>query len=158
MEQINESKLITKDSFHAVGLKWAGTFAEAGAGGIRVIHTEMQNRLKEIENVLHPETLLGFSYHNIEGGFTHYAVVEVEKIENIPEGMLSNTLPTLTYAKCEHKKGQNIDTSYHKISAWIESHGYKVLLGDITHFEEYPMSQDPYSKDPEFVIMIPIEI
>lgn len=157
MEQVNESKLVTKESFHAVGLQWEGTFAEARAGGIRVIHTEMQRRLQEIKNVLHPHTLLGLSYHNTGDGFIHYAVVEVDNIEDIPEGMISITLPTLTYAKCEHTKGQNIDTSYNNIYAWIENQGYKLLKEDITHFEKYPMDQDPYSKDPEFVIMIPIE-
>jgi predicted transcriptional regulator YdeE len=156
--QKNETMIITKESFHAVGLKWAGTFAEAGAGGIRVIHIEMQNRLKEIKHVLQSDTLLGLSYHNIEGGFTHFAVVEVGKVEDIPNGMISLTHPTLTYAKCEHRKGQEIDASYNNISSWIESQGYKVHMGDVTHFEKYPMHQDPYTKDPEFVIMIPVEI
>jgi predicted transcriptional regulator YdeE len=157
MEQKNESELITKESFHAVGLKWEGTFAEAGAGGIRIVHSEMQDRVKEINQTLHPEILLGLSYHNIEGGFTHYAVVEVEKVGGIPEGMITITLPTLTYAKCEHKRGQSIDASYNNIYSWIENKGYKLYKGDVTHFEEYPMHQDPYSKDPEFAILIPIE-
>ncbi len=52
MEQKNESVLVIKESFKAVGLKWEGTFAEAGAGGIRVVHTEIQNRVKEIKHVL----------------------------------------------------------------------------------------------------------
>ncbi|MFD0715694.1 GyrI-like domain-containing protein [Paenibacillus sp. GCM10027626] len=157
MEQKNEAVLVTKEAFKAVGFKWAGTFAEAGAGGIRAVQANMQNRLKEIKHVLHPETLLGLSNHNIEDGFTHYAVVEVSNIEDIPDGMTTISLPTLTYAKCDHQKGQNIETSYHNISAWIEEQGYKLHKGDVTHFEEYPMHQDPYSNDPEFVIMIPIE-
>lgn len=71
--------------------------------------------------------------------------------------MSSITLPTLTYAMCEHKKGQEIDVSYHNIYAWIESQGHKIHEGDVTHFEVYPMDQDPYDADPAFVIMIPIE-
>jgi predicted transcriptional regulator YdeE len=117
----------------------------------------MQQRLKEIKHILHPETLLGLSYHITKGGFTHYAVVEVAKVEDIPDGMTVISLPTLTYAKCEHRKGQNIDASYRNISAWIEAQGYKLHRGDATHFEQYPMQQAPYSTDPEFVIMIPIE-
>lgn len=156
LEPKNEYVLVTKASFHAVGLKWAGTFAEAGAGGIRIVQTDLQNRLKEINHILHPETLLGLSYHVTEGGFTHYAVVEVEKVEDIPEGMITIHIPTLTYAKCEHKKGQNIDATYTNIFNWIENTGYKLNKSDVTHFEEYPMHQDPYSKDPEFTVMIPI--
>ncbi|GKS13442.1 hypothetical protein YDYSY3_44420 [Paenibacillus chitinolyticus] len=158
MEQRNEAGLITKESFRAVGLKWAGTFAEANAGEIRVVHDEMRNRLKEIKHILNPEILLGLSYQINEGGFTHYAVVEVAKVEDIPEGMTTVTLPTLTYAKCEHQKGQKIDSSYNNMYAWIESQGYKLHKGDVTHFEEYPMHQDPYSKEPEFIIMIPVKI
>lgn len=157
MEQRNEAELTTKESFQAVGLKWEGTFAEAGAGGIKVVHTELQNRLKEIKHVRNPEKLLGLSYHVNEGGFTHYAVVEVDRVENIPDGMTALDVPTLTYAKCEHKKGQKIDKSYDNIYAWIESQGYKLHQGGLTHFEDYPMEQDPYTKEHEFVIMIPIE-
>ncbi|MBB3072823.1 putative transcriptional regulator YdeE [Paenibacillus baekrokdamisoli] len=157
MEQRNELTIVTIESFHAVGLKWEGTFAEAGAGGIRVIQTELKNRLQEIQNVVHPDTLLGLSYHVQEGRFTHYAVVEVKRIEHMPEGMTSIVVPTLTYAKCEHKRGQNVDASYQNIYAWIENQGYQLHKGDVTHFEEYPMNHDPYIKDPEFTIMMPIE-
>lgn len=156
MEQKNEAMFMTKESFQAIGLKWEGTFAEAGAGGIRAVQKELHNRLKEIKHIVDPEKLLGLSYHVTEGGFTHYAVVEVERAEDIPDGMTMVTVPTLTYAKCEHKKGQNIETSYTNMYAWIENQGYMLHKGDLTHFEEYPMQQDPYNKDPEFVIMIPV--
>ncbi|MFD0961852.1 GyrI-like domain-containing protein [Paenibacillus chungangensis] len=155
--QKNEAMLVTKQGFQAVGLVWSGTLADAEAGGIRAVIATMQERLPEIEHVLHPDKLLGLSYMNVEGGFTHYAVVEVEQVERIPAGMRIVTLPTLTYAKCEHKKGQHIDTSYSNIFAWIEEQGYKLHKGDVDHFEQYPMQQDPYDADPEFLIMIPVE-
>ncbi|BBI36489.1 GyrI-like domain-containing protein [Cohnella abietis] len=155
--QRNESVLIEKESFNAIGLKWVGTFAEAGAGGIRVVQAEMLNRLKEISHIIHPKTLLGLSYHITEGGFTHFAAVEVEQVENIPEGMTAITVPKLIYASCEHKGDQNIDASYKDIYNWIEGRGFELSKGDLTHLEEYPLHQDPYTKDPEFVIMIPIE-
>lgn len=153
----NETVLVTKETFQAVGLPWTGTFAEAQAGGIRVVLTEMQNRLSEIQHVLEPNLLLGLSYHNVPGGFTHYAVVQVGEVEDIPEGMVSLTVPTHTYARCEHRKEQDITASYNHIYAWIEQQGYKRLEGDFTHLEEYPMQQDPYTPNPEFIIMIPIE-
>lgn len=157
MEQKNESVLVTKQSFLAVGLKWEGTFAEAGAGGIRIVQTELQNRLDEIKHVIDSATLLGLSYHTTESGFTHYAVVMVDRFEDLPDGMVAITVPTLSYAKCEHKKEQNIETSYNNIYAWIEQEGYKLHNGDLTHFEKYPMKQDPFSSQPEFIIMIPID-
>ncbi|NIK71355.1 putative transcriptional regulator YdeE [Paenibacillus sp. BK720] len=78
-------------------------------------------------------------------------------MEQIPEGMTSVTVPALTYAKTEHKKGDNIDSSYTNIFAWIGKQGYPLHRGDVTHFELYPMAQDPYAKDPEFTIMIPVD-
>ncbi|WP_341538285.1 GyrI-like domain-containing protein [Paenibacillus pinisoli] len=156
MEQKNECMLVTKESFRAIGLKWSGTFAEAGAGGIRLVQAEMKSRMNEIKQVVNPHILLGLSYHVTEDGFTHYSAVEVEQMEDIPDGMASITPPTLTYAKCEHRRGQNIEASYNNIYAWIQDRGYSLYKGDITHYEEYPMNQDPQSEDPEFVIMIPI--
>lgn len=158
MEQLNESVVVTKDAFSAVGLKWTGTFAEAGAGGIRVVQTNMQNRLQEIKHVLNPDTLLGLSIHNFEGGFTHYAVVEVGEINDVPDGMTTITVPSLTYAKCEHQRGQSIELSYNNIFAWIEKQDYELHKDDITHFEKYSMIHDPYSTDPEFVIMVPVKL
>jgi len=157
VEQKNDSMIVTREAFQAVGLKWEGTFAGASAGEIRVIHTEMQKRLQEIKHVLNPDKLLGLSYHMTEVGFTHYAVVAVEQLEDIPDGMVTIAVPSLTYAKCEHAKGHSIEKSYNHIYAWIEQQGYKVHQDDMTHFEEYPMQQDPYSQEPEFTIRIPIE-
>ncbi|MCR8642700.1 GyrI-like domain-containing protein [Paenibacillus sp. N1-5-1-14] len=157
MTQANRTMLVTKEAFQAIGLKWEGTFAEASAGGIRAVQTEFKKRLGEIKHVLHPESLLGLSYHITEGGFTHYVSVEVDRIEDVPEDMHSISVPTMTYAKCEHKKGQQIDMSYNNIYAWIENQGYQVLQGDTFHFEIYPMANDPYSNDPEFVIMIAVD-
>lgn len=156
MQQVNEAIVVTKESFQAVGFKWAGTFAEAGAGGIRLIQQEMQNRFNEIKHIRNREALLGLSYLNIEGGFTHYTVVEVDQVDDLPVGMETIALPTLTYAKCEHLQGQSIDASYDNIYSWIESKGYALHEGDMSHFENYPMQQDPYTKEPEFTIMIPI--
>lgn len=157
MEQKNECMLVTKESFQAVGLKWSGTFAEAGAGGIRLVQAEMKRRINEIKHVVNPHILLGLSCHMTKDAFTHYSAVEVEHMEDIPDGMISISPPTLTYAKCEHRRGQSIEASYNNIYAWIEDKGYRLYKGDITHYEEYSIDRDPHAEDPEFVIMIPIE-
>lgn len=157
MDQVFEAVLVSKPSFLAVGIRWEGTFAEAGEGGIRAVQTEVIRRLSEIRHVVDSETLLGLSYHHEGDSFIHYAALEVEQVEDIPEGMTSVTVPALTYAKTEHKKGDNIDSSYTNIFAWIEKKGYPLHNGDVTHFERYRVAQDPYAKDPEFTIMIPVD-
>lgn len=95
MEQKNECMLVTKESFQAVGLKWSGTFAEAGAGGIRLVQAELKGRINEIKHVVNPHILLGLSCHITEDAFTHYSAVEVEHVEDIPDGMVSISPPTL---------------------------------------------------------------
>lgn len=99
-EQKNETHLTSIEAFHAIGLKWEGTFAQAGAGSIRDVHKELQDRLKEIPHVVIPAKMLGLSYHAVpEGqGFIHFAAVEVDKVEEVPAGMVTVSVPTLTYA------------------------------------------------------------
>lgn len=159
---VNEEKqdvlIVSKNGFQAVGLKWEGTFEEAWAGEIRNVHAEMQQRLQEIAHVTNPEILLGLSYQAKPGrkGFIHYAVVEVEQVAETPTNMINISVPPLTYAQCNHRKGQRIDRSYQHIYAWIERQGYTEADSDLTHVELYPMNQDPYTDEPEFTIMIPV--
>ncbi|WP_433944452.1 GyrI-like domain-containing protein [Paenibacillus sp. SN-8-1] len=152
----HEITIVEKPAFQAVGIKWEGTFAEAGAGGIRKVIQELQDRLHEIQHVSDPSTLLGLSYQVTESGFIHYSAMQVSGADDIPEGMVSITVPALSYARLEHRKGQNIDKSYERIFAWIEEQGYKKAPGDLTHCEEYPVDQDPHTEEPEFNILIPI--
>ncbi|TDF94473.1 GyrI-like domain-containing protein [Paenibacillus piri] len=157
MGQFNEATLVTKRSFQAVGIRWEGTFAEAAAGDIQAVHAEVKNRLHEIKHVPDPELLLGLSHHLAEGRFTHDAVLEVSRVEEVPEGMIAVTIPELTYAMYEHKRGQNIDASYKNIYAWIKEQGLELHKGPVTHFEQYPMSNTLYMEEPAFTIMIPVQ-
>lgn len=158
MEQEHEASVVAKPAFRAVGLRWEGTFAEAGAGGIRAIHQQLQKRFREIPHIIDPERFFGLSYHARpdSAGFTHYAVVEVSEAAEIPDGMTEIQVPDCTYAKCEHRKGQSIDRSYSGIYAWMEQQGLSGSGGDLTHFEVYPMAGDPYDNNLEFTIMIPV--
>ncbi|GAA0136341.1 hypothetical protein YSY43_31820 [Paenibacillus sp. YSY-4.3] len=162
MEQVNETVIVTKQAFSAIGLHWEGTFAEAGDGGIRVIHQELQRRRGEIRGIVDLGNFYGLSYHAYPGGtgFAHCAVFEVaDADEQVPEGMVKVHVPAMKYAKCEHRAEQNIDESYNSIYAWIEQQGLKALPQEgkeLTHFEIFPSEQHPYSTTPEFTIMIPV--
>lgn len=163
MEQANEAAVVTKQDFYAIGLRWEGTFAEAGEGGIRVIHQELQRRCEEISGIVDSSHFYGLSYHAYRGetGFVHYAVFEVSDStrDQVPDGMVIVEVPTMKYAKCEHRAEQDISQSYSDIYTWIEEQGYKTLPEEgkeLTHFEIYPSNQGPYSTYPDFTIMIPI--
>ncbi len=158
--QKNAVKVVSQKGFQAVGLKWEGTFEEAFGGAIRKIQDEMHQRLAEIPHVVDSEVLLGLSYHASLGGtgFTHYAAVEVDKVEDLPDGMVAVSVPELTYAQTEHNKGQSVKHSYDNIYVWIRSEGYQEDNTDgLTHYERYPMSQNPYDENPEFTIRIPVK-
>jgi predicted transcriptional regulator YdeE len=72
--------------------------------------------------------------------------------------MVSLSVPALTYAACEHSRQHSIEQSYNNIYSWIHEQGYTEYNPDhLTHFEKYPMSQDPYADNPEFIIMIPVQ-
>ncbi|WP_408008774.1 GyrI-like domain-containing protein [Pseudalkalibacillus sp. A8] len=110
VEQKNSVTLVTEGAFKAIGLKWEGTFEAAFAGEIRDVQKKMHERLNEIAYVENPDVLLGLSYHATPGGsgFTHYSVVKVLQVEEVPTDMVKISVPELTYAKCEHHKGQSI--------------------------------------------------
>ncbi|AWB46434.1 AraC family transcriptional regulator [Paenibacillus sp. CAA11] len=147
---------VHRESLHVIGMKWQGSFAEAGAGGIREVQQQFKQRLQEISNLVNPDALLGLSYDMTEQGFTHLTAVEVKELGEIPEGMVSLTVPAADYARCKHAKGQDIDASYQNLYAWIEQQGYRPQGEGLTHYEEYPMSQDTYDPQPEFTILIPM--
>ncbi|MFC4598262.1 GyrI-like domain-containing protein [Cohnella hongkongensis] len=160
MEQISDTVVVTKEGYRAIGLKWEGTFAEAGAGEIRRVHEKLRKRLDEIPRPASLSYFYGLSYHANpdSAGFVHYAVVETKDDTGfVPEGMVAIEVPTLSYAKCEHVKGRNIDKSYRNVYEWIERQGHALFRGDLTHCEIYSLSRDPYDPDPEFTIMIPID-
>ncbi len=157
-KQANEAKLLTKAGFTAIGLKWEGTFVGAAAGEIRNLQRELRRRVHEIVDALEPDRFFGLSYHAnpASNGFIHYAVVEVTDVEKIPSGMEIVTLPELTYATCDHEKGQAIDRSYQNIYEWIQSQGYEENpVGHLTHVELYKM--DKIEEEPEFTILIPVK-
>ncbi|MBO1003334.1 GyrI-like domain-containing protein [Pseudogracilibacillus auburnensis] len=159
-KQENDIHVTTKHAFHALGIKWEGTFVEAANGSIRTIQQDVKRRLHEIPHIVHPETLLGLSYLAVPdgSGFTHYSAVEVESVNQLPDGMMSISLPTLTYITYNHHKGQVIRESYNKVYDWIKRHHYEENnLNQLTPFEQYPMKQDPFDPDPEFMIMIPVK-
>lgn len=164
MEQTNMmATIVTKQAFSAIGLRWEGTFAEAGAGDIRAIHEKLLQRRVEIRGIVDPGNFYGLSYHAYPGGdgFVHYAVFEVADPgeEQIPEGMVKVQVQAMKYVKYEHRAEENISESYSSIYAWIEQQGLKTQPQEekeLTHFEIYPSDQDPYSSHPKFTIMIPV--
>lgn len=154
-----EISIAVMPAFTAVGMRWEGTFAEAGAGSIRELQREFKTRVSEIGSMARPDELLGLSYHAYPAGetFVHYTAVEVSGADAVPEGMERIEVPSLACAELRHRKGMDIGRSYRDLYAWIEREGYVPLEGSLTHLEVYPMAQRPEDADPEFTIRIPVK-
>lgn len=154
-----EFEVVFKNQFSGIGLSWEGTFQQAANGEIREIIRTLLSRVEEIEGKVNPQQLLGLSNYKdpTSNRFTHYSVVEVEDGTEPPAGMIKVEIPTLRYVKTFHLKDTDIQSDYTKTFDWIKENGYKLHTEYLTHLEIYPMSEEAYSTNPPFTIMIPIQ-
>lgn len=150
-----EAKVVNKDAFKAVGVKWVGTFEQAAKGEMKIFHKEFLKRKTEIKSAVNPENIMGLSYHITENGFTYYLALEVEDGTAIPEEMELITVPACTFAIIEYK-GEVVHEAYTYLYTWIKENGYSLIQNGLEHLEEYPGSFDPVNDVPELKIHIPI--
>lgn len=151
-----DAKILSKQAFYAVGMKWEGTFQEAAEGEIRKLMELFKGRIQEIPNVKQSDMILGFTEDLTPHGFTYYVTVETMDGENmIPENMTQLSIPTLTYAVCEHKRGMNVEQTYEDLAKWYTSQGFELEPGERT-FETYSLQYQPLADEPEFCIYSPI--
>jgi len=151
-----ETKIVNKEAFKAVGVKWIGSFEQAAKGEIKSFHKEFLERKNEIKGAVNPENIIGLSYHITENGFTYYLALEVEEGTAIPEGMEFISVPACTFATTEYK-GAAVHEAYTALYTWIKQNGYNLSQSDLEHLEEYPGSFDPVIDVPELKINIPIK-
>lgn len=153
----NGGTFVTKGEFMAVGLKWEGTYEEAAAGGIGTLQDLMADRIGELSNVIHPETLLGISYVR-KDGFTLYLCFEVAEAGEVPEGMHRITVPSNTYAHVRKTKEQSVDAAYSSIHRFMECEGCTRSPGSEMNIEAYLSAHRCASKEPFAMdIFIPVE-
>jgi predicted transcriptional regulator YdeE len=149
------AKIVKKEPFKAIGVKWIGTFEQAAKGEIKSFHKGFLERKNEIECAVNPENILGLSYHINETGFTYYLALEVEDTVDIPEEMELITVPAYEFASTEYK-GTAVHEAYTSLYTWIKQNGYSLEQSELEHLEEYPGSFDPLTDEPELKIHIPI--
>ncbi|WP_113929624.1 GyrI-like domain-containing protein [Bacillus sp. P14.5] len=149
-------RIMKKEGFKALGLKWQGKFEEASQGGIQKLFLELREVTDGIENKAEPGIVKGLSYHNLTGGFTYYLCQEVNDIGEIRYGLEIIEVPAYTYAVLEHK-GAEVMNSYGVLYQWIEEQGYSLNQQILQHLEEYPADYHPYEDEPNLLIHIPVE-
>lgn len=150
-------RIVKREGFRALGLKWQGTFDEASQGGIQKLFHDLREVSDGIEYRTDPEMVKGLSYHNLTGGFTYYLCQEVREIEEIRYGLEIIEVPAYTYAVLEHE-GSEILASYDVLYKWIEERGCQLNQQILQHLEEYPADYDPHEDEPKLTIHIPVAL
>lgn len=90
-------KIVHKDEFKVVGIPYYG---DNSNGEIPQIWGVFFKRINEIKNIVDPEISYGVCDPEVsEDGKFHYTVcVEVSSFEDVPEGMVTKTIPGGRYA------------------------------------------------------------
>jgi len=155
-------EIVTLPAYRAVGLKWAGTYADIVPNVTNVIQ-RVEERANELKHKVNPTIRLGLSYHVIDNGFVYYSVYEVSEVQEVPNGMIEMRIPEWTYVKTTHHKGEEIEKTYTDLHEWLFNSDYTALKeADVIYYdsympikhEHYPVDGDP--NEPHFDIYIPI--
>ncbi|RWR06538.1 effector binding domain-containing protein [Siminovitchia fortis] len=117
-----ECEIVQKE-LKLVGQSITANFPDSFPDAAIKVQEEFLQRTDEIHNAKHKEILFSpFMCNEIIA--TYFACLEVDEIDQIPEGMIGFKLPMTKYAKisCSNK---TISEGYDAVYAWMQEHGYK---------------------------------
>ncbi|WP_175991468.1 GyrI-like domain-containing protein [Bacillus sp. Marseille-Q1617] len=109
----------------------------------------LKERSYEIKNAVHPVRQVGaFVVEEMSKEEDGYWIgVQVEEYQDIPEGMVTLTVPQQTYAAImHHGPGDQIRSSYEELHRWI-SEQRKERLNHGWNLEMYQEDNDPENPD-----------
>jgi len=151
-------KIVDKNEFKIVGMKYYGANKN---NEISQLFNKFFSRIDEIKNRIDVRTSLGICEYvpklTSESEFSYIASVEVSSLDEIPEGMVGQVVPSNKYAVFTHRG--SIDTlgdTYEYIhGTWLPKSGYQPAPAN--DFELYDERFDPSSNESEMDIYIPIK-
>jgi AraC family transcriptional regulator len=148
-----EPKIVTKAEFTVVGMRYYGKNEN---NEIAQLWQEFMPRMGEIKHQRKGGAAYGVCRDMTEDDeFEYVAGMEVDRADDIPEGMVSRTVPAQKYAvfTCTLP---TIGAAYeHALRTWLPQSGYKRACGP--DFELYDETFDAQKEDSELFIYIPIE-
>ncbi|MBD3362826.1 helix-turn-helix domain-containing protein [Candidatus Dojkabacteria bacterium] len=161
-------KIITKDEFKIVGIKCKTTLKDNEENKtIPKMWQEFIPRMKEIENRTDHYVSYGVCLNNEEidvedfesdTEYEYMCAVEVENFDDIPEDMLTRTIPKQKYAVFTHRGSlSNLSKTYDYIyGTWASKSEYQLAGGD--DFELYDDRFTPqFPQKSEMDIYVPIK-
>lgn len=148
-----EPKIVTKPAFTVVGMKYRG---ENKNNEIAQMWQEFIPRIKEIKHMIKNDLSYGVCSDLEETEvFEYVAGMEVERAADIPEGMVSWTVPEQKYAVFACTLPTLHAAYEHAFQTWLPQSGY--VRGDSFDFELYDEEFDPAVEDSQMYIYIPIK-
>ncbi|MEH7480782.1 GyrI-like domain-containing protein, partial [Neobacillus drentensis] len=116
-------QVIEKEEMKVVGISWNGTYSQIST--LPRLFQEMVNRLEEVSYQTKEPVLIA-PFHSRETEFTYYVTTPVEKIDEIPDGMVGFTIPSKNYVFATHKGPQEeVQNTYQQIYALMKEYGYE---------------------------------
>ncbi|MDW0115934.1 effector binding domain-containing protein [Sporosarcina thermotolerans] len=114
---------IIEKEYQLVGQSITANFPKGFPDAAIKVQMDFERRMDEIANSKSKQVL--FSPYMSNGIFaTYFASLEVDELNEIPDGMMGLELPLMKYAKicCSNR---TIDQGYSKLFAWMGENGYK---------------------------------
>lgn len=116
-------QVIEKKEMNVVGISWNGTFSQTNS--IPYLFEEMEARLGEVP-FRTTESVMIAPFHSRETEFTYYVTTPVERIDDIPYGMVGFTIPHKNYVFTTHNgRPEEVEKTYLQMFAWMEEYGYE---------------------------------
>ena len=118
--------IVTVPQKHFIGLSFSGTFPMLVEFMPKQWETFLQ-RQEEIPHVIQPNIRYDISDENhAHRMYTEYLVVEVERFEHIPVGMVGFTVPERTYARFTHTGTmEQVQATYQNLFSWLSENGHQ---------------------------------
>lgn len=154
-------EIITLGEIHFIGKRISCAFEEYERE-IPKAKQELQERFKEIKNVVNPAVQLGIHKENGNSEFeeAYFIGFEVKLIESVPEEMVSLTIPAQTYGKIKYiGPAQNLHDGYADLNHWISQEGHENLRSSwIVEFIPTSKNREEELHNFEMDICIPIKM
>jgi AraC family transcriptional regulator len=153
-----EATIRTKNTFKIVGMRYYGDNQNQE---IKQLWDDFLPKVDNIKNRIDTTVSYGICYPEEDqttGAFEYIAAVEVSNFDEIPEGMVSRTIPEQKYAVFTHRGSvDKITEAYQAIYAvWQPKSGYELIKAP--DFEYYDDRFDPDNPEKsELDINIPIK-
>ena len=148
-------QLVSKDEFHAIGIELTGPYSELQQIG--PLWQTFVSRIGEIPARINPDAMVSMGLtKDRPTDFTYYASVEVANVSEVPEGMVSLTVPAASYAVFTHKGSTDkLGDTINQARRTIKESGYGINH-DAYWFELYDKRYNPTSENSEFDLYFPI--